>query len=58
VSVKSDLGLKLCPRSWRPATNSQSYGHSLVQILCVFYFRTFTLSRGEQMVSQLPRATR
>jgi hypothetical protein len=58
VSIKSDLGLKLCPRSGRPATNSQIHDHFIAQILCMFHFRTFTLSRGEQMVSQLPRATR
>jgi len=58
LSIESGLGLKLCPRGGRPATNSRSHGYFIAKILCTFYFSTYTLSRGEQMVSQLPRATR
>jgi hypothetical protein len=41
VSIKSGLGLKLCPRSGRPVANSRSHGHFMAQILCMFYFRNF-----------------
>jgi len=49
LSIKSGLGLKLCPRSGRPVTNSRSHGYFMAQILCTFYFSTYSLSRGEQM---------
>jgi len=41
VSIKSGLGLKLCPLIGRPATNSRNHGHFMEQILCMYYFRNF-----------------
>lgn len=36
LSIKSGLGLKLCPRSGRTATNSRSHGNFMAQIFARF----------------------